>query len=791
MVGALDEVRVSDGILTPDQFLYPPAYPGASISIVQQPANADVVEYRAAAFSATAVVSNAPVGVLAYQWQQQADSASPWIDVTNATSATLALPRVLVANSGWRYRVKVYIPASVTLFSDPALLTVLPDTNAPAIASAGSLDGTNVGVRFNERLDPTTATATTNYSLGGGVTIEEAILLADGRSVVLRTTGLPSRTFSLGIGSVKDLAGNPVNAGTDGTTLGLVGEDIGVTPQPGASVSFGPATIDVQAAGAQFGADGGYADAFHFTYRQQTNDFDVNVRVGRFQANAGWATAQLMVRESLAADSRNMNLTVYPAQKIWAAYGRLSQGGSYDLLPGNSQVYWNPGVDYPNVWLRIKRSGNTFTLYGGSNGLDWVPIADAFTPDPAYPAVVYLGLGTSSAEDGMSAAQYLDWGDTAATLPELRIESAYHTLDGTSVVIVFGEAVDTAAGNPANYSISSPGATVSQAVVQADNRTVVLTVSGLTYTGFGLRVTNVHDLFGNPTSGARVRVDSGLHGHYKFDGNALDSSAQANHASEVNRPSYGAGKVGQALVLNGIGQRADASDPGLAGNGPKSMSAWFKKATTQNKGMVSFGRHYDVRVPGGSLFEMASIYSGFVGHFSGSGGDTIPGAPYPLDEWQHGVITYDGTYVRTYLQGSVVTTKEIPLLTAPGPLHLGSGATEGWTSLANFDGMVDDIGLWDRELSATEVEMLYNGGLAGRDLNLDLPPLPIVLTLTRSAGGITLSWPQDAGPVFLQANGALTNSPWVDVTTAPILEGDMEKVTVQATNTARFYRLRR
>jgi hypothetical protein len=122
---------------------------------------------------------------------------------------------------------------------------------------------------------------------------------------------------------------------------------------------------------------------------------------------------------------------------------------------------------------------------------------------------------------------------------------------------------------------------------------------------------------------------------------------------------------------------------------------------------------------------------------------------------------------------------------------LGSGATEGWTGLAHFDGMVDDIGLWNRELSDSEVEALYNGGLAGQDLNLNLSPLPLVLTLSHSAEGILLSWPQDVGAVTLQATGTLANSPWEDVATTPILEGGLQKVTVQATNTAQFYRLRR
>ncbi|MHC1769267.1 MAG: LamG-like jellyroll fold domain-containing protein [Verrucomicrobiia bacterium] len=879
--GSLDELRISDQILTPDQFLSPVTHPNAVITIVQQPANATAMQNRAVMFTTEATIAEAPASALAYQWQKQGAGSSTWVDIGGARSATLTLPSVALGDANSSYRAKAFVPGGPSVFSAAAVLTVTPDTGAPEIVSVGSLEGTAVGVVFDEPLDPASAAGAGNYRLSGGVSVSEAVLQPDGRSVALTTGGINARTFTLTVNGVKDLAGNTASVSAEGQVLGMTGEDIGGPHEAGSSVAFGPGDINVLAGGYDIY---GLFDTFHFTHQQETGDFDLSVRVDRFNSSAMWALAQLMVRETLAEGSRHMSLTVYPTQKRWQAYGRLVADTQSALFPGASNVPWPGGSDFPDVWLRIRRTGEAFTAYGGTNGLDWIQAGEPFTPDPPYPATVYVGLGTTSTGDNtgapMAFVQYRAFGATRVSPPTIlrqpaggsrivggsyqfdvvfggtdpfsfqwqkdgsdiagavgatlsltnlqlsdagayrilvrnaageavsepaqlivssdtvppQMASAYHTVDGKQVVVVFDENLDASSANtPGNYTISS--AAVSAAALQADGRTVVLSVSGLTETGFGLSISNVKDLFGNALSGVTTTVGAGLRGHYEFEGNLNDSSPRVNHASPVEGPTFSAGKIGQALVLNGSGQRADAGDPGLGGAVAKSVSVWFNQAEDANKGVVSFGNNLGTTgTVGGGLFEIL-LHSGHVaGHFSGAGYDTINGAPlYTAGEWHHTVLTYDGATVRVYYDGQFGNELALALSTATDNLHLGSGsADDNFTAYAHFNGMIDDVGVWDRELSAPEIQAIYEGGLAGKNLNLNLTPVVAVrLTVAHSAEGITLSWPETAGDFVPESTGALPTSNWTPITAPPQTVGGKKSVVVQPSGVAQFYRLRK
>lgn len=86
-----------------------------------------------------------------------------------------------------------------------------------------------------------------------------------------------------------------------------------------------------------------------------------------------------------------------------------------------------------------------------------------------------------------------------------------------------------------------------------------------------------------------------------------------------------------------------------------------------------------------------------------------------LNTWNHLVLTYNGSTLTLYHDGAFASS--IP---ATGTI---SSATEafniGFTPFSGnnfyFDGQIDDLGLWSRALSASEVSTLYNA--CGPDLN--------------------------------------------------------------------------
>jgi len=336
------------------------------------------------------------------------------------------------------------------------------------------------------------------------------------------------------------------------------------------------------------------------------------------------------------------------------------------------------------------------------------------------------------------------------------------------VIVEFNEPLDRASAEAVKNYRFLPCSDVASATLAADERTVTLTlIGGSVGPGLMLRVNAVKDRAGNmiaPNSTAVVEVrvfaiTDGLIGHYRLDGNALDSSQRANHAAEVGSPSYVPGLIGQALSLNGTDQLAQAADPGLAGNGRKSVAVWFKQDAKANKGLFSFG---DSSAPG-ALFELLLRGGLSGGYFWGDEFYAFPaGLPfeaYAVGEWQHAAITYDGKRVRSYLNGLRVMQRDLSLNTVSGPLLLGSGNTE--FSSAYFNGLIDDVGLWNRALSPPEVSAIHSAGrYLGEDLTRPLYPVPapsLSFSFARQGNGIVISF----WGVLQAANDV--NGPWEDL----------------------------
>jgi hypothetical protein len=80
--------------------------------------------------------------------------------------------------------------------------------------------------------------------------------------------------------------------------------------------------------------------------------------------------------------------------------------------------------------------------------------------------------------------------------------------------------------------------------------------------------------------------------------------------------------------------------------------------------------------------------------------------------WYHVVTTYDGSTIKMYVNNSNVLTQNRSTSYAPDTTN-GFGILADRESGANYDylnGMVDELGLWSKVLSATEISDLYNGG---------------------------------------------------------------------------------
>ena len=88
-------------------------------------------------------------------------------------------------------------------------------------------------------------------------------------------------------------------------------------------------------------------------------------------------------------------------------------------------------------------------------------------------------------------------------------------------------------------------------------------------------------------------------------------------------------------------------------------------------------------------------------NFTGVENTAAGTAALPLNAWSHLASTYDGTNLRFYVNGALVTTKVTTgaMPNTANPLRIGGNAIWG----EYFSGLIDEVRVYNRALNATEL----------------------------------------------------------------------------------------
>jgi len=166
------------------------------------------------------------------------------------------------------------------------------------------------------------------------------------------------------------------------------------------------------------------------------------------------------------------------------------------------------------------------------------------------------------------------------------------------------------------------------------------------------------------------------------------------------------GKIGRAYSFNGTSSEVNCGSIPL-NNRDFSISMWIKntKSTTNNSYIV--GLHSASSTRNSLHIGRRGSNGKFTIAFFGDDMDSATSVTTD-GTWQHWVVTYNHTTRarKIYLNGSQDASGTAGgSLTATGTFRLGR-----WETDANawFSGIADEIGVWHKELSASEVEELYN-----------------------------------------------------------------------------------
>ncbi len=219
-------------------------------------------------------------------------------------------------------------------------------------------------------------------------------------------------------------------------------------------------------------------------------------------------------------------------------------------------------------------------------------------------------------------------------------------------------------------------------------------------------------------------LNNGLTGHWTFDGQdmnwasttaeVLDRSTYSREGNVTNFTSSQAaiGKIGQALRFDGVNDYIDTNVDitSYISTSAYSISVWVRptdnsgsSTATYLPGIIQDYEQY-VWINNGHFKSQDKIWTGF---FDGSIHQV--GVSYNLNEWVHITTVFGNNTISMYKNGQLATSTASPDFShMGGDLGLEIGRN-GWQS-KYFKGDIDDVRMYNRSLSASEVKRLYEQG---------------------------------------------------------------------------------
>lgn len=224
----------------------------------------------------------------------------------------------------------------------------------------------------------------------------------------------------------------------------------------------------------------------------------------------------------------------------------------------------------------------------------------------------------------------------------------------------------------------------------------------------------------NPSSpqNATLNLTSGLIAHWTFDEErgttALDSSGNGNIGILRNDPTRMPGKIGGALLFDGIDDYVEI--PGSTSlnslKGGMTIAAWVFKRTNSSDWVTIVGRrsgpdYWDLWQLIYNNHSVKDAYGFTI--TTGRRHDLVgPSSAGDVNRWVHLAGVYDGFEMRFYrdgvLEGSIPCAGKIPDETTSVMIGGGDNGDLGLGDYA--DAAIDDVRIYDRALSAMEVSAL-------------------------------------------------------------------------------------
>ena len=219
---------------------------------------------------------------------------------------------------------------------------------------------------------------------------------------------------------------------------------------------------------------------------------------------------------------------------------------------------------------------------------------------------------------------------------------------------------------------------------------------------------------------ATLDITSNLVGHYEFEENggsvATDSTASNNDGTWFNGPGWSGdsavGSFSMEFGLDGVNSNAVVSvpdDASLDFSGDFSVAFWYNSSVSQANSTRIIGSH-----DGSDGFSIYTNGNGDLSFFAqgnnASTTQTQTGGVINDGTWHHVVAVKSADSLRLYVDEytSGVAAASFGTIDVAAPLTIGGESA----TVSDFEGKLDDVRVYTRALSASDVGELYDLGVA-------------------------------------------------------------------------------
>jgi regulation of enolase protein 1 (concanavalin A-like superfamily) len=265
------------------------------------------------------------------------------------------------------------------------------DSTQPAGAYAGIDTSSGGGGPATYTLTVINGTGSGSYAAGTSVTVSantppagQAFAGWTGDTAILSNPTLATTSALVPSMAVTITATYAPTGGGGSLPSPWASMDIG-SPAPAGNAAYSSGSFTVQGSGADIWDS---SDSFHFVYRTMNGDGTIVAKVDSMTNPNVAAKAGVMMRSGLGATASNVFACVMP-NNVCNFQRRLTDGAT---TTANAA----PAAGAPR-WVRIIRSGSTFTVAHSADGTNWNTLGSASV---TMPSTIYIGLAVTSHAPG-------------------------------------------------------------------------------------------------------------------------------------------------------------------------------------------------------------------------------------------------------------------------------------------------------------------------------------------------------------------------------------------------------